>query len=251
MLAAFSGGDLGRPGVARQLQDPLSFRCAGVVHGAAAAALAAATSSVELELNSSDDNAAILADSETPVPNANFDTTHLALAFESLGLALARAAAAAAERIMKLTSPSFSGLPRFLAAVQDGRNGFATVQKTVAALVAQIQHCANPMPVVLTPVADRTEDYGTMALGTIEKTAEIAALLRFMAAIELMVAAQACDLRAAIVLGSGTQAVFAQVRRVVARLDEDRPAAPDIAALNTLILGGAFDAGFALPAGTD
>ncbi|GGF42500.1 histidine ammonia-lyase [Aliidongia dinghuensis] len=254
MLGACAGGDLARPnGVrsngARRLQDPLSFRCLGQVHGAAVSALAAALDAIELELNSSDDNPAILADDALSLPNANFDATHLALAFEGLGQALARVAAAAGERIMKLMSPAASELPRFLAPVQDGRNGFATVQKTVSALVAEIQHKALPMPVALLPVADRVEDYGTMALGIVEKTAEIVERVRLLAAIELMVAAQACDLRGGVTLGQGTRTVHAAVRAVVAPLGDDRQLSPDIAALDGLVASGAFDVPFALPAG--
>jgi histidine ammonia-lyase len=249
MRAACAGGDLTRPNGARRLQDPLSFRCLGQIHGAAVSALAVAIDAVELELNSSDDNPAILADEALSLPNANFDATHLALAFEGLGQALCRAAAAAGERIMKLMSPASSELPRFLAPVQDGRNGFATAQKTVSALVAEIQHKALPMPAALLPVADRVEDYGTMALGIVEKTAEIVERVRLMAAIELMVAAQACDLRGGVALGQGTRAVYMAVRAVVAPLGEDRQFSLDIAALDGLVSAGAFDEPFALPAG--
>ncbi|MGN6096449.1 MAG: HAL/PAL/TAL family ammonia-lyase [Bosea sp. (in: a-proteobacteria)] len=233
------GGTLARPGAARRLQDPLSFRCIAPVMGAAVAALDAARDIVEVELNSSDDNPAILAEGHS-LPNANFDTTHLTLTFEALGLACARVAAMVGERIMKLMSPASSDLPRFLSPIQNGRNGYATVQKTVAALVAEIQHRANPMPVVVLPVADRVEDYATMATAVVEKTAEIVTRLRLLIATELMVAAQAVDLREAIALGRGSASVRATVREAVATLTEDRPATPDIEALDAMIAGGAF-----------
>jgi histidine ammonia-lyase len=249
VLGACAGGDLAGPNGARRLQDPLSFRCLGQVHGAAVNALAAAIDAVELELNTSDDNPAILADDALSLPNAGFDTTHLALAFEGLGQALARVAAAAGERVMKLMSPGASELPRFLAPVQDGRAGFAAVQKTVSALVAEIQHKALPMPAALLPVADRVEDYGTMALSIVEKTAEIVERIRLLAAIELMVSAQACDLRGGVTLGQGTQAVHVAVRAIVAPLGDDRQLSPDIAALDHLVASGAFDVQFSLPVG--
>jgi histidine ammonia-lyase len=213
-------------------------------------ALAAASAAVELELNSSDDNPAILPDEGVSQPNANFDTTHLALAFESLGLAMARVAAACGERIMKLMSPGSSDLPRFLSPIE-GQSGFATVQKTVSALTAEIQHRAMPMPVVLVPVADRVEDYGTMALTIVEKTGQIVERLRLLAAIELMIAAQACDLRADSVLGNVTRVIHDRVRSVVAPLREDRPTSPDILAIEALIRSGVFDQLFPLSGGDD
>src|SRR5206468_5459110 len=135
--------------------DPLSFRVLASVHGAATHALDAARDIVELELNSSDDNPAII--DGIALPNANFDPTWLALAFETLGQALLRAGATSAGRVMRLMSPAVLDLPRFLAT--PGRNGFATIQKTAAALLAEMQHAAAPMPVVLLPVADGVEDY--------------------------------------------------------------------------------------------
>ncbi len=240
MRDLLEGGTLVQPGAARRLQDPLSFRCIAPVMAAAAAALDVACDIVEAELNSSDDNPAILAEGLS-LPNANFDTTHLTLAFEGLGLALARVAAMIGERIMKLMSPASSDLPRFLSPIQSGRNGYATVQKTVAALVAEIQYRANPMPVFVLPVADRVEDYATMATAVVEKTADIVTRLRLLIAVELMVAAQAVDLREGIALGRGTAGVQAAVRGAVAMLTDDRPATPDIEALDAMIAAGAFD----------
>ncbi|WP_420104002.1 HAL/PAL/TAL family ammonia-lyase [Bosea sp. (in: a-proteobacteria)] len=235
----FEGGDLVGQGAARRLQDPLSFRCVAQVLGAMRVALDAARRITEIELGSSDDNPAILAEGVS-LPNANFDTTHLTLAFETLGLALARSAAMIGERVMKLMSPASSELPRFLSPLQNGRNGYATVQKTVSALVADIQHRSNPMPAFVVPVADRVEDYATMATAVVEKTAVIVERLRLLVAVELMVAAQAVDLRTGIALGAGTAQIHRIVRSAVAGLSEDRPATPDIEALDALIATGAF-----------
>jgi histidine ammonia-lyase len=218
------------------------------VYGALVTILAAALAAVELELNSSDDNPAILAGQGLAQPNGNFDTTHLALTFECLGLAMARVAAASGERIMKLMSPESSGLPRFLSPAE-GQSGFATVQKTVSALTAEIQHCAIPMPVVLMPVADRVEDYGTMAPTIVAKTGEIVERLRLLAAIELMVAAQACDLRAGIALGNVSSVVHDHIRSVVAPLQDDRPTSADILAIEAMIRRGLFDQLFPWPSG--
>ncbi|GAC1341871.1 MAG: histidine ammonia-lyase [Acetobacteraceae bacterium] len=243
LLTLLDGGDLARTSAARRLQDPLSFRVLASVHGAAAQALQTARDMVELELNSSDDNPAILPDSPAALPTANFDPTALALAFESLGQALLRVAAAAAGRLLRLMSPAVNDLPRFLAA--PGQNGFATVQKTVAALLAEMQHVAAPMPVVVLPVADSVEDYATMALSIVVKTAVLVAKLRLITAAELMVAAQACDLRtgdphAPVRLGAGTGAIHAAVRAAIPPLDQDRRPGPDIEALAAMVRDGAF-----------
>jgi histidine ammonia-lyase len=235
ILESLAGSNLTRPGAARRLQDPLSFRCLGPVHAAALSAVDQATGIVEIELNSSDDNPAILHSQAEILATASFDTTHLALSFEGLGLALSRVAALSGERIMQLMSPGVSDLPRFLAPPLEGRSGFSALQKTVSALVAEIQFNASPMPAVILPVADRIEDYGTMATSIVLKTRAIVDRLRLLGAIELIVAAQACDLRSGVVLANQTNALHNAVRRHVPTLIDDRPAAPDISALTDAV----------------
>ena len=245
LLAMLQGGDLVRPGPVRATPDPLSLRCLPPVLGACLAALRSATAAVELELNASSDNPAILADGPAVQPNANFDATHLAIAFETLGLAFARAAALQGARVLKLMSSTSSGLPRFLTRLP-GRSGFAPVQKTVASLVAEIGHAAMPMPACTLPAADGVEDYAPMAPAAVRKTAAMLDHLRSLCAIELLVAAEACDLRDGVALGAATGSVRDAVRSCVPRLEEDRATAPDIHALEALVAAGAFDR-FAAP----
>lgn len=238
MLGLLRDGDLAGPGAARLLHDPLSFRCTAPVLGAALASLRAATASVELEIGASDDNPAVL---DRVLPTASFDTTHLTLAFETLGLALSRVAALTGARIVKLMSAATTGLPRFLAPHGHAASGLAPVQKTVAALVAEIQHDATPMPSWVLPVADGVEDYATMALPVVRKTAAIVGRLRLLAAAELLTAAQAVDLRAGIRLGDGTAQVQAAVRTLVSPLDADRALSEGLLALDAGLCASGFD----------
>jgi histidine ammonia-lyase len=238
LRSLIEGGQLDEPGAARRLQDPLSLRCAPSVSGAAWHALEQAWSATELELNSSDDNPSVIAAEDRVLPTGNFDPTHMALAFDTLSLALARVAAMAAERIMKLVSPGFSDLPRFLAPDETGANGFGALQKTIAVLAAEIGHLAAPMPFAVTPVADRVEDYASLSMSIVDKTARLVEKWRYLTAIELIVAARAIDLRGAIVLGGGTRSVFENVRATVAPLDTDRSSSVDIYALSAEIAAG-------------
>ncbi|MBP2170042.1 histidine ammonia-lyase [Erwinia toletana] len=236
LLSLLTGGTLVQAGGARLLQDPLSFRCAASVLASVQQAFNHAREATELELNSADDNPALIASADLVLANANFDATHLALAFEALGLALARQASCAAERMMKLMSASASGLPRFLTP-HSGQTGFATLQKTISALTSDIVHHASPMSAITIPVADRVEDYAAQSMAIVTKTARLVESLRYLVAIELLVAAQAVDLRALPVsdLGSGSAAIWRRVRTLVAPLDEDRSSAADIARLASAI----------------
>jgi histidine ammonia-lyase len=227
LLGLLEEGALCQPEGARQLQDPLSFRCAASVLASVRQAFIAARQATELELNSADDNPALLSEANLVLANANFDATHLALSFESLGLALARQASCTAERIMKLMSGSASGLPRFLTP-HAGQTGFATLQKTISALTSDIVHHANPMSAITVPVADRVEDYASQAMAVVTKTSRLVDSLHYLVAIELLVAAQAVDLRGEITLGRGSAVIHQRIRNLVTPLDQDRSSAADI-----------------------
>lgn len=232
LLALLAGGELAdNP---RRLQDPLSFRCATVVQGAAQQASQALRELIELELASGADNPALISEEALVLATANFDSTHLALAAEGLGLALSRVAVCSAERIAKLLSPASSELPRFLIN-QPGHVGMAALQRTSSALVAEIGHLANPVPAVSVPVADRVEDYAGQALAVIEKTRQLVQRVVWLGSIELIVAAQAVDLRGNVELGEGTRRIHQAVRSQVAYLDQDRSGSVDVLALAAFI----------------
>ena len=181
---------------ARRVQDPLSFRCLAPVMGAAFDQLARAAAAIEADLNGAGDSPVVLADDDEMLSTVNFDTTALALAFEGLGLALSHAAAIAVFRIVKLMSPCFTDLPRFLTRHGGSRTGFATVQKTASALEAEIRHLASPLGPMTAPVADGVEDYAPMTPRvSSRRPARSSRRLARLAAVELTVAAQAVDLR--------------------------------------------------------
>ncbi|WLH50788.1 aromatic amino acid lyase [Pseudomonas tolaasii] len=232
LLALLDGGELA--GSPRRLQDPLSFRCATVVQGAAQQALQQLQELVELELRSGADNPALISEESLVLATANFDSTHLALAAEGLGLALSRVAACSAERIAKLLSPASSDLPRFLS-TRPGHVGMAALQRTSSALVAEIGHLANPLPAVSVPVADRVEDYAGQALAVVDKTRRLTERVLWLASIELIVAAQAVDLRGTVKLGQGARQIHEAVRSQVAHLDQDRSGSVDVLALSAFI----------------
>lgn len=237
MTALLEGSLLWNKGAARRVQDPLCFRCVAQVHGAARTALQAAIAAVEIELNGAGDNPAVLFESGEILSNANFDVTAMALAFETLGQALAQTAAISLGRLFKLMSPSFNDLPRFLTPAGKANNGFATTQKTASALEAEVRHLALPVSLHTAPVADGVEDYAPMTPRVVAKAGEIVDRLRFLAALELVAAAQAVDLRKPGAIGKGAREARDMVRAACPFLDEDRPLGPDIEAVAARIAG--------------
>jgi histidine ammonia-lyase len=244
------GSLLWREGAARRVQDPLSLRCVSQVHGAAIWALGLARQNIEIELNGAGDNPLVLVDERQMLSTGNFHIPAFAIAFEAVGLALAQVASLAAERAIKLLSPALSGLPLNLSPYTDGsRSGFAAVQKPLTALIAEIRHLANPACLDFLPVSEQIEDHAPMAPLVVEKTGEIVDRLRLVAAIELMIAAQAVDLRGVATLGCGARAAYDVVRGVVKRLDEDRVLGPEIEAITAEIGSGRLADAVAAAAG--
>lgn len=228
LRALLAGGSLLEEGAARRLQDPLSYRCAPQVWGALLHAMTEAQEATAIELNSSSDNPVVLPADGLILSHANFDMTAFVLSWERLGQALAHCAAATAYRTMKIMSPGMSELPRFLTPMGQNRTGFATVQKTVSALEAEIRYLAAPISLSPIPVADGVEDQASMAPRVMAKTADIVERLRYLVAIELVASAQAVDLRGvADRLGEGTSKAYRFVRGIVGPLEEDRAQGPD------------------------
>ena len=235
-----AGSVLWQPQAARRVQDPISLRCVTQVHGTALASLLTARAHVELELNSAAESPLVLPDSNEMLSNGNFHIPGLAIAFDTLGLAIAQTAFLCVVRCQKLFSPAFSGLPLQLTARGPEHSGFATVQKTLMALYNEIRHLANPASLDSAPVSEAIEDHASMAANVVAKTAAMVPNLRFLAAIELLSAAQAVDVRGLTpnAMGHGPRSAYAMVREQAAMLDEDRPLGPNIEAVEAAIRAG-------------
>jgi histidine ammonia-lyase len=240
VLALLKGGALTKPGAARRVQDPLSFRCFPSVHGAAMASLAGAMLALEQELNSGGDNPAVLAADGEMISTGNFDITALVLEFERLGQALAQTAILSAQRIHKMQSQSLTDLPRFLSPRGAMHAGVAGLGKVASALEADIRHLAHPCSLLVLPTADGVEDYATMAPRVVAKTRAIVDKLATIAGLELMVAAQAVDLRKGTKLGRGTQRAYDWVRGLSKFVDGDRSLSAEIEAVGAGVLRGAL-----------
>jgi histidine ammonia-lyase len=226
-----AGSALWENGGPRAVQDALSFRCAAPVHGAALAALAFAHDTVSAELNAAADSPLVLDDGRI-LSTGNFHTGALALAADTLALGLVPVADLAVGRAIKLMLPEASGLAKFLTPVGGNRAGFAPVQKTLAALRAECRHAANPASLDFTPVANGVEDHSPQTPLTLRKAASLCRSLRTLLAIELMVAAQAIDLREpAPRLGAPLAAAHRAIRARMPRLDDDRSLGPEIETL--------------------
>ena len=246
--ALLAGSSLyeGKP---RSIQDAISFRTMAQVFGSAYAAHAMLVDAVDVEINGNSDSPIVFAADGDMLSSPNFHPTMIALAFDSMAIAVTHLASASVQRVIKLQTPHLSALPKYLSPVGGASVGFNALQKTAAAIHAEIRLKAAPASLDAVVVSDTVEDHATQAILCVRKLGEQLELYRHLLAIEALVAAQAVDLRKPNKLGAGTQLVFDAVRAVVAPLHQDRPNGADAMAVEgALFAGGLFealDSGFA------
>jgi histidine ammonia-lyase len=236
------GSYLWEPGAARNLQDPLSFRCIPQVHAAAWAGFAFTRARIARELNSSQENPIVLADEGRIVAVGNFDVVALAQAVDFARIVLAPVLSSASERSVKLLQAPLTGLPEGLAA-ESGlpESGLSEFGVPLQALAAEARLLAQPVSVETgsTSHHEGIEDRITLAPLGARRLAAMTQLGERLAAIELVLAAQAVDLRGRPRLGAATGSAFEQVRRLVPATARGEPPPQDLEPVRELVRSGA------------
>jgi histidine ammonia-lyase len=237
------GSHLWEPGAARNLQDPLSFRCVPRSHGALYDALNYARFNLEAELNAANDNPLVLVDEGEIVSGGNFDVVGLAMAFDLLRLGIANAIKGTNERVQKLLWHHFSGLPSELAFEQGPTNGLKPMGRWCAALAAEARSLARPVTLDYAgQVAEGVEDDASMAPLSVRRTHELVSLVHRTVVYELITAAQAVDMRERWPIGRGTTVAYRAVRDHVPMLRDLRGWDPDIEGLVEMVSQGELGA---------
>jgi histidine ammonia-lyase len=234
-----AGSAIHDPGVARDLQDPLTFRNLPQIQGACRDVLDHVERQLAIELNASQGNPIVLPEEDRVISVANFEVLPLAVALDYVRIVLATALGASAERTVKLLGTPWSGLPTGLVPVAGTPEaGLTYLSLAAQTLAAEARLLAQPVSFELTSTshAEGIEDRTTMAPLAARRVEEVASLGARVVAIELAVAAQAVDLRG-LRLGRGTERAQAIVRGVIPRLDVGDHV-PDVEPLVELVRGG-------------
>jgi histidine ammonia-lyase len=222
------GSYLWDEGSARNLQDPLTFRCLPQIHGATRDALDFARRQLEIELNASQENPLVIPDEDRIVSVANFDILPLAAALDFLRIALAPALTSACERLLKLLQGPLTGLPDGLAPRQGlAENSLGEFGVVAQALTAEARLLAQPVSfeVISSTHAEGIEDRITMAPLAARRLAEMVELGERFAAVGFTVVAQAIELRDPPAMGVGYEARIRARPRAYPVHGRGRPAA--------------------------
>ena len=224
-----------------KVQDPYSLRCMPQVHGAARDGLAFSHSVLAREANAATDNPLVFAEAGEIVSGGNFHGQPVALALDVLAIAASHLATISERRVEQLVNPMLSGLPPFLARNPGLDSGYMIAQVTSAALVSENKILAHPASVDSIPSSAGREDHVSMGMTAALKARSVVENVRTCLAIELLVAAQAVDLRLPVRPAARVAEAHHRIRDAVPHLDEDRQLNRDIEAVCRLVDEGVLD----------
>ncbi len=218
-----------------RVQDPYSFRCIPVVHGAVRDSIGHVRRVTEIEANSVTDNPLVFPDDGEFISGGNFHGEPIALALDFLKIAASELASIAERRLYLLLNAEDRGLPLFLARRLGLQSGLMIVQYTAAALVNDNKGLAWPSSVDSIPTSAGQEDHVSMGMTSANNLPRVLDNVEGALACELLGALAATDLRRPLKSGRGTQAAHDAAREFISPWTEDRSPAPDIATARELI----------------
>ncbi|HUP54360.1 MAG TPA: aromatic amino acid lyase, partial [Methylomirabilota bacterium] len=219
---------------------------------------------LDIELNSATDNPLVFPDGGVAdagtlatgggrvISGGNFHGEPIALALDFAKLGLAELGSISERRTALLVDQRLNGgLPPFLASASGVESGMMIYQYTAAALVSEHKVLAHPASVDSIPTSANQEDHVSMGSIAARHARSVLTGVERIIAIELLVAAQALDLRLALlaaeggdgasaVPGTGVAEAHQRIRARVPHLDRDREAGPDLAAATAIVHDGSL-----------
>lgn len=241
--SALAGSALWGEGAARNLQDPLSFRNTAPILGSARDLIEFALAQLAVELSSSQENPIVLAEEQRAIAVPNYELLPVAAALDVARIGVAPLLSTELERLLKLLQAPFTGLTDGLGPLDDPRHsGLSEVTWTAQAIATEARLLAAPVSIVTasSTQAEGIEDRITMAPLGARRLREMAALGDRLAALALVIACQAIELRGEVALGSFAREAFAAVRECVPFVDASRRLPDTLEPLISSIRDGAI-----------
>ena len=217
---AFSHADCDR------VQDPYSLRCMPQVHGASRNAFFHLQELAEIELNSVTDNPIVVSDEEA-ISGGNFHGQPLAMVLDYATIAASELGNISDRRQYLLIEGKY-GLPKLLTESSGLNSGFMIPQYTSAALCTENKTLCFPASADSIPTSLGQEDHVSMGSISGRKFNQVLDNVERVLAIELMYACQGLEFRRPRKTSGFLEEVFAKVRSVCPKLEDDRLIGDDI-----------------------
>ncbi|KPK95515.1 MAG: hypothetical protein AMJ88_00400 [Anaerolineae bacterium SM23_ 63] len=227
-----------------RVHDAYSLRCIPQILGPVWDTLSFVKMIVTTEINAATDNPLLFG--EQAISGGNFHGEPIGLAADYLKITLAKVGSLSERHIFRLTAEHTSaGLPPMLVTQTEKAgiySGLMMLQYTAASLTLENQALATPDTLHSIPTSAGQEDINPNATTAVRHLTELMDNLWKIVAIELIVAAQALDLRLRAMPqakpGVGTNAAHKYIRKYVSFREVDSPYSEDIEALSKIISTG-------------
>ena len=210
-----------------RVQDAYSMRCVPQVLGATWDALDHVSTQLGTEIESVNDNPIVFPGTggkDGDVVSAGlFHAQPVALAADYLKIAIAEVASLSERRIDRLLDARESELPAVLAAEPGLQSGYMMAQYTAASLVSENKVLAHPASVDSIPTGAGIEDHVSMAPIAARHLRQVVDNAARVVALELLCACRALEFRRPLTGGSGSERLYATIRRIVPAPEGDRP----------------------------
>ena len=231
MRLLLDGSELWQPSARRNLQDPISFRACAYVVGALCDALEHADRTMAVQLNSSSGNPVVVVDDAEILHTANWEVATVTSMIDFVKVCLASVVTMSQERSIKLLDRVWSGLPTGLVSRDGlGDSGLAMFQIVVSALTVELRSLAAATSYDLssTSQAEGIEDRSHWGQMSARRLHTMLHLAEQAVAIELVVAAQALELRGLEHAAPRVREIQRRVRNVVPLSLEGDPLPRDL-----------------------
>ena len=217
---AHSHQDCGR------VQDPYSIRCIPQVHGASRNAFFHLKELTEIELNSVTDNPIVISNEEA-ISGGNFHGQPLAIALDYATVAASELGNISDRRQYLLIEGKY-GLPKLLTQSSGLNSGYMIPQYTSAALCTENKTLCFPASADSIPTSLGQEDHVSMGSISGRKFNQVLDNVERILAIEIMYACQGLEFRRPKQSSPYLEQVFAEIRKVCPKLEDDRLIGDDI-----------------------
>ena len=219
-----------------RVQDPYCLRCQPQVMGACLDQMRYAAQVLVREANAVTDNPLVF--EGQLISGGNFHAEPVALVADALAVAIAEIGAITERRIAMLVDTVVSRLPPFLTSSPGLNSGFMIVHVTAAALASENKSLAHPASVDSLPTSANQEDHVSMATFAARRLAPMLGNTAQIVAIELLAAAQGSEFLRPLQSAVSLEQVLLLVRSVSPAMMEDRSLAPDMTAMQGIVLAG-------------
>ena len=228
---------------AGRIQDRYSLRCAPHVIGVLLDVLAFSRSILQTELNGVSDNPLVDPDSGDVLHGGNFYGGHVAVAADTMKASIASVADLLERQVVLLLDPAANGglQANLVAATGPQRlvhHGWKAMEIAASALVAEACKLTMPASAFSRSTEGHNQDKTSMGTIAARDCLEVLELAESVAAIALLAACQAIELRGLAATGPSARLLHARVRERIPFVVEDRAMDADILTVRSLLDDG-------------